>query len=419
MSERIPSIEEQDHDYKKWILDQEFSNIDDDKVKYTIIEELKILSQMDVKEYTLWQKYNELKIKYPIVDNTNLFFQGDNTNYYPKLNELKNNIWIPESPEDYLKLEPELILANEPSLVKTWNTLRVFIHTQRNNPNIGRNMFFIVKDKITGKFLGLVCITGDFLDLTVRDKYIGWTREQRTDGGRLKYTCIGSTIVPTQPLGFNFVGGKLLALLAISNVIEEQYKKKYGNIIAGITTTSLYSSFSQYQNLSYWNKRGHSAGSIRFEPSKKTVQLIKDWMRYKHPRKYWEWWVATRKKGLEKGSMPLKRDYKQRALSFTYSQMKIPKEYISTSHQRGIYFCRLYENTNEFLREEIEENKLIKRFDNSVEALTDIWKEKYAKKRITKMLKEGKYNKNTLFYNDMIGKSWEECKEMYLREVGR
>ena len=413
MGDRIPSDEQQDFEYKEWLGDQTFSNVDDDKVKHTLIEELKTLSKMDVREYTLWQKYTEIKRKYPVEDSTDLFFES-NDNYYPKLNELKENIWIPESPDDYLKLEPEVLYTNGTDLVKTWNALRIFMHTQRNNTNIGRNLFFIVSDRVTGKYLGICCLSSDFLDLTPRDNYIGWTREQRTKDKRINYTSIGSTIIPTQPLGYNYLGGKLMALMMISDVPENAWNERYKNKLAGITTTSLYSSFSQYQNLSYWNKRGHSSGSIKFEPSKEAIQLVKDWLRYKHTRKYWEWWVA---KGLD--GMPLKRDYKQRALSFTYSQMKIPKEYIATNHQRGIYFCRLYENTCEFLREEITEDKLVKRFDNSVEALTKIWKNKYAKKRVAKLLKDGRYNKETLFYNDIIGKSWEECKETYLKDVGR
>ena len=31
----------------------------------------------------------------------------------------------------------------------------------------------------------------------------------------INHTCIGSTIVPIQPLGYNLVGGKLLAFMSI------------------------------------------------------------------------------------------------------------------------------------------------------------------------------------------------------------
>jgi hypothetical protein len=68
---------------------------------------------------------------------------------------------------------------------------------------------------------------------------------------------------------------------------------------------------------------------------------------------------------------------------------------------------------------EIPEEKLIKRFDNSVDVLVKLWKEKYAKKRIEAILKDGRYSTDTLFYNDLIGVTWEEAKEKYLKDVGR
>ena len=50
----------------------------------------------------------------------------------------------------------------------------------KNNSNIGRQLFFIVKDNITGKYLGVICISGDFMDLGPRDKAIGWERNAKT-----------------------------------------------------------------------------------------------------------------------------------------------------------------------------------------------------------------------------------------------
>ena len=58
----------------------------------------------------------------------------------------------------------------------------------------------------------------------------------------------------------------------------------------------------------------------------------------------------------------------------------IPKDYIRTEHQRGIYFTTLYNNTNDFLCGKIEEKDLVKRFDTSTEALVEVWKNKHARK---------------------------------------
>jgi hypothetical protein len=283
-----------------------------------------------------------------------------------------------------------------------------------NNPNIGRNLTFTVIDKITNKYLGIICLSSDFMDLTPRDEYIGWSRDIKTKQKMINHTAIASTIVPTQPLGYSFVGGKLLALLSVSEITENAWNERYKDRLVGITTTSLYGSFSQYQNLSYWTKRGHSSGSIRFEPSKALQSKLKEFLKAEEPKKYWEWYHAKRETGL-----PLKRDHKQRSLSYIYKLLDIPKELVETNHQRGIYFCPLFTNTSEYLRKEIEEDKLVKRFDNSVDSLSQIWKEKYAKKRVEALLAKDKYSTNTLFYDDLIGLQWEECKKRYLKEVGR
>ena len=122
----------------------------------------------------------------------------------------------------------ERIVENKRSkdLPKRWNSLRTMISTMKNNSNIGRNLYFIVEDEITNKLLGTICISSDFLDLTPRDKWIGWDRETKTQGNMINHTAIGSSIVPTQPLGFNYVGGKLLALMCLSDTVQNTWKKQ-------------------------------------------------------------------------------------------------------------------------------------------------------------------------------------------------
>ena len=62
---------------------------------------------------------------------------------------------------------------------------------------------------------------------------------------------------------------------------------------------------------------------------------------------------------------------------------------------------------------------LTRAFDNSTEALTDLWKNKYAKKRLASLKKQGRVSTETHFYDDIIYLSWEETKQKYLpgREI--
>lgn len=408
-----------DKKYKSWEESQTFECMEKNELKELLTQELKYLSGMNVQEYTLYRKYQEIQGRYSSVDtrSANTFWSPDSTHTHipADITEIKNKIWRPKSPEDYQKLEPVLLWTMEhKDMAKVWTVLRTFTCTLLNNPNIGRSLRFVVMDNITGKYLGVICISSDFMDLTPRDNYIGWSREIKTTKKMINHTAIGSSIVPTQPLGFNYVGGKLLALLTLSDTCENAWNKRYGDKLVAVTTTSLYGSYSQYQNLKYWNKRGHTAGSIKFEPSKDTVLKIRSWLKCNFPRRYWEWYEAKNEKGL-----PLKRDHKQRSLAFVYKELSIDKSLFQADHQRGIYFSTLFNNSCDFLRMEIDGDKLTRRFDNRVESLVNIWKEKYAKKRLVSLMKNERYTDSSLFYDFLIGESWDNVKEKYMKEVGR
>jgi hypothetical protein len=415
---------------QQWVEWQEenpatsFTDVNVDELRETIIKDLTYVSQMDVREYTLYQKWCEVHDKYPAIEINDLW-EGSklvlaDENQRRILAKVKDNIWSPENVDDYLNLQPELIYCNkEDDLPETWNAIRTFVSTMKNNSNIGRNLNFIVQDKVTKKYLGVICISSDFLDLTPRDNYIGWPRELKTQGKMINHTAIGSTIVPLQPLGYNYVGGKLLALLCLSDTVQDLWKKVYGDTLAGVTTTSLYgktkaNGLSQYDNLDYWKPMGFTSGSVSFEPEKQTRYQVREWLKTNHTRKYFEWYAAKKESG-----QPHKRDHKNRSLNFTYSQLNIPKELIRTEHARGIYFSPLYDNTNEFLRGEIKDDALIKSFDTSVEHLTQVWRDKHAKGRIGFLKKKNKVSDETLFYDDLIYLSWEETKEKYLSQIGR
>ncbi len=429
--------------YQKW-LDSGivYRDIDLGVLTENVKKDLTFVSAMDVKEYTLYQKWCEVHEKYPTEEMNTLFGterQLIDPSQRTMIEEVKANIWTPDSPDAYLDLEPVLVYTDDSGekvstgmdgtnvtqkikrsdLPERWNTARTFISTMKNNSNIGRNLNFFAQDKKTGKYLGVVCISSDFLDLTPRDNVIGWEREKKTQGGMINYTAIGSTIVPFQPLGYNYVGGKLLALLCLSDTVQDLWKKQYGDTLVGVTTTSLYgktkaNGLSQYDNLDHWLPMGFTSGSVSFEPERNTRYEIREWLKKNHTRKYFEWYVAKKPSG-----QPYKRDHKNRSLSFTYSKLGIPKELIRSEHARGIYFSPLYDNTYDFLCGKCEGNDLKKSFETSTESLSNTWKEKHARGRIGFLKKKNKVSTETLFYDDLIYLTWQETKDKYLSQVGR
>jgi hypothetical protein len=140
-----------------------------------------------------------------------------------------------------------------------------------------------------------------------------------------------------------------------------------------------------------------------------------DYAEHHYNERYFLLYVAKRENG-----QTLKRDHRNRMRQFMYSKLEIPKDIIKSEHQRGIYFSTFYDNSREYLRGEIEEDKLVKSFDTSVEGLTNLWKERYAAKRINNLMNSERQRlDSTLFYDDVISMSWEDTKHKYLGEVGR
>lgn len=406
-------------EYNDWLADQTPDSLkeclSDEQLKKEIADFFVMAKERSVEEYTLQRKYDQLHDIYNPSIKTSLF--GDKEWVVPKgLTKemlIKNNIWVPENPDDYLDLQPELILCNGSRFTKIYNLLKILISTGENNNNIGRNLYYIVRDKKTQKYLGILNCSSDYLDVKCRDDFIGWNRAQR-NGGRINHTTVGSTIVPTQPLGYNYLGGKLMALLIISDQVQKDWKRLYGDVLVGVTTTSLYGSFSQYTGLQYWKKLGRSAGSSISRPEPDLYAKIRQWLKVNDTYRFWEWYHAKSDEGSK-----LKRDHVNRSLSHVYRQMGFKQSEFITGHQRGVYFCKLYTNTAEFLREDITEDKLVPRFDNSVEALTELWKQKYASKRIKKLVETDSTLNDVLFYDDMLCNDWETIRERYLPQVGR
>ena len=72
------------------------------------------------------------------------------------------------------------------------------------------------------------------------------------------------------------------------------------------------------------------------------------------------------------------------------------------------------------MRGEVEEKdlKIRPKYDGDNDYIMNWWKPK-AIRRYTKLHDEGRIKPEKLFYGDIVGKTWEETKEMYLSEVGR
>ena len=101
----------------------------------------------------------------------------------------------------------------------------------------GRTLKWIVVETNSGKVVGVVRFGSPTINSKPRNEYFG---EILPLAHINKHFVMGFNIVPTQPFGFNYLGGKLLALLASSNELKRQFDDKYGTDLTCFETTSLY-----------------------------------------------------------------------------------------------------------------------------------------------------------------------------------
>ena len=83
-------------------------------------------------------------------------------------------------------LEPYVeIIDDDPKQSTRWTEIRRLIHTMEFQANPGRNVKCYVKDRVSGKILGQICLGSDITSLGVRDAYIGWQKEDKFTNGKL------------------------------------------------------------------------------------------------------------------------------------------------------------------------------------------------------------------------------------------
>ena len=376
--------------------------------KKILIDNLNQLKSMSVEEQTFYKKWLEVQ-GYRDVAN--------------KLNTIKARIWRPPDFNDEVgtikeleNCQPELIHVESKQHVEDWHLLRVFVSTAEFFQTPGRYLKFLIVDKNKPEmpYLGVLAVSSDVITITDRDKYIGWNTDNKIKDRKIVHSAIGSSIISTQPFGYNFLGGKLAAAMIVSNGVQNLWKKLYGQTLVGMTTTSLYGSYSMYNSLKWWHKCGSSAGKVAIKPDGDIYKLWHNWVKENDVEKYNK--VMTQKEGI---SGPVTAA-KSRVINMIFNACDIKQSHYMHGYERGVYYSCFYENSKEFLQNKITDEQLIMKdlFKRDMNGILDWWRPK-AIERYKKLKSDGNLKTNTHFYNQMMGMSYTDAKEVYFHEVGR
>jgi hypothetical protein len=208
--------------------------ISEDDAVWAADEFIKYFSQMgNIEDYLRF-------VKKEVIKNTNTLA--------PLQDEFFNEDIHPEDMEFDIKFIGDRFQQSLPQ--EHYNNLLKAVSSHNNESNIpGRELRWMVFEKNTRKVLGFIRFGSPVINSKPRNLWLGKQPDLRIFN---RHAAMGFVIVPSQPFGYNYLGGKLLALLCCSHHARETLNEVFEKDIALFETTSLYGSTtdaSQYDGL--------------------------------------------------------------------------------------------------------------------------------------------------------------------------
>jgi len=136
-----------------------------------------------------------------------------------------------------------------------WDIYLNMISSHSNMTSIpGRCLRLAVLEKNTKKWVGFIRLGSPVINMKPRNEMLGGVFTQTPESAKSfnQTSIMGFVIVPAQPFGFNYLGGKLLAAICCSHWVREKLNAKYDMNTCLFETTSLYGSSkssSQYDGM--------------------------------------------------------------------------------------------------------------------------------------------------------------------------
>jgi len=274
---------------------------------------------------------------------------------------------------------------------------------------IGRQITLGVRENNSNKWIGFIRLASPVLMIKPRNEVFGGVvRATQVNRSMLN----GAIIVPVQPFGYNYLGGKLLALISCSHYVRDLWKEKYNEKVEPcyMETTSLYGDIkgmSQYDGLKPFMRYGSMTESdIFLFPSTKVYMELRNYLRPIYGKEEWGGNLVD-----PKGSGPKMREF-NKIISIMKNHLKVyskerldafnlfAKTKMKAKTKKRYYYCNYgYDNVVEHVMSE-GEIPLRKRdnFDRyNLDSVIEVWRKK-AQKRYDKLVENGKLRHDMEIY---------------------
>ena len=153
----------------------------------------------------------------------------------------------------------------------------------------GKSIKWVVYEKNSGQIAGFIRLGSPTINSKPRNMFLGKPLDTMNKEVMKRFndsTIMGFAIVPTQPFGFNYLGGKLLASICCSHLTKDALDKKYGGPFCMFETTSLYGttkSSSQYDGMKpFLRHKGETISDFAPLINDENFRRLNDWFKEKN-----------------------------------------------------------------------------------------------------------------------------------------
>lgn len=250
----------------------------------------------------------------------------------------------------------------------------------------GKQLNYIVKEKNTGLVVGMIRFGSPTINSRPRNEWLGKPLDTMNPEVMKRFNesaIMGFNIVPTQPFGFNYLGGKLLAAICCSHMARERINEKYDANICMFETTSLYGSTkaaSQYDGMKPFLRHNGLTDS-NFAPliNDENFRRLNAWFAGKNGEPLVPADASSRKLKTQTKMVAIIKNSLKAVDECAYK--KFCQTFLDakglTEKKRSYYSTYGYENVQQYLN--LETDTLIKKenFDRfSLEGVTEWWRNK-------------------------------------------
>ena len=263
----------------------------------------------------------------------------------------------------------------------------------------GKSIKWVVYEKNTGKIAGFIRLGSPTINSKPRNNFLGKPLDTLNAEVMKRFndsTIMGFIIVPTQPFGFNYLGGKLLAAICCSHLTKDTLNKKYGGPFCMFETTSLYGSTkssSQYDGMKPLLK--HSGKTVSdFAPliNDDNFHRLNDWFKERNGGPLIDPQASSRKLKTQTKMISIIKSALKDVDENAYN--KFCQTFLDakglTEKKRAYFSDYGFDNVKEYLNLETDELRKKDNFDRySFNGVVDWWRKK-AVNRFENIKKDGR-----------------------------